>query len=232
MSTTLKSLHDRMLAEQPEDALHVASTCPLCTPSVETASANLNGGLVAEPKTYTQEEHDALAAVVSALQAQVAELTAAGESSAMDAKIAAAVAQVEAQVTELQSQLDAAVLEAQAAKDERDTTIAYLTGERDAAEAASALSARRDERIAKVKEAASFPDEYLESNADRFAAMSDEDFEKALEDWKVIAPAPKPASSVIPAATAMTAARSTDTPSVLAEVLNLRFQGIDVRNVH
>lgn len=189
---------------------------------------------MADTKTYTEEEHKALLDTVADLTAKVAELTTASTASETDAKIAAAKAELEAQIAELQTKLDAATLEAQAAKEDRDSTVSYLESEAAAAEAAAAITARKDERIAKVKEAASFPDEYLEENADRFAAMSDEEFEKALADWAVIAP--KKAGSTdtkIPATTAMTAsATTTGTESVLSEVMDLRFKGVDVRTIH
>ncbi len=186
---------------------------------------------MAEPKTYTEDEHNVVLVQVADLTAKVAELTQATTESEIDSKIAAAKADLEAQVTDLHSQLDAAVLAAQAAKDDRDNTVSYLEGEAAAVEAAAAIAARKDERLTKVKEVASFPDEYLEANADRFAAMSDEEFEKALEDWKVIAPKKGEKKEVIPSHTAMTAARSSDTSSLMSEVMNLRFDGIDVRNV-
>lgn len=234
MSTTLKTLHDRLLEERPDDATHVASDCPFCVDAAEIASANLTGGSVADTKTYTEEEHAALLAQVADLTAKIAELTTATATSQTDAAVAAAKAELEAQISDLQAKLDTAVLEAQAAKEDRDATVSYLEGEAAAVEAAAAIAARKDERMAKVKEVASFPDEYLTENADRFAAMSDEEFEKALEDWKVIAP--KKAGSTddkIPAKTAMTAAStSTNTPSPLSEVMDLRFSGVDVRSVH
>lgn len=233
MSTTLKTLHDRLLEERPDDATHVASECPFCVDAAEVASATLTGGSVADTKTYSEEEHSALLAQVAELTAKVAELTTASTASEIDAKIATVKTELEAQVTDLQTKLDSAVLEAQAAKDDRDNTVSYLEGEAAAAEAAAAITARKDERIAKVKEVASFPDEYLDENADRFAAMSDEEFAKALEDWAVIAP--KKAGSKddkIPDKTAMTAARTTAEPDVMSEIFDLRFNGVDVRSIH
>lgn len=186
-------------------------------------------------KTYTEEQYTALLAKVSDLEAKVVDLSTAAEASQMDAKIAAARAEVETKVTDLQSQLDAAVLEAEAAKNSRDAVVQWLEGEATAAQAAAELAARMDDRIAKVKEVASFPDAYVEANAERWAGMPEELFVASLEDWKTIAPKGSESTSKngIPAVTAMTAAR-TDTnkgTDVLTEVLDLRFHGIDARRV-
>lgn len=182
-------------------------------------------------KTYTEDEYNALVAKVTDLEAKVSELTAATETSATDAAVAAAKVELEAQIADLQSKLDTATLEAEAAKKSHDDLVEYFEGEAAAIQAAAELEARKSERVAAVKEAASFPDEYLEANADRFAAMSDEQFEAALEDWKAIAPKGT-AKDDIPSTTAMTASRSNDsTPNVLSEVMGFRFQGVDTRTV-
>lgn len=190
---------------------------------------------MADAKTYSEEEHNALLAEVADLKTKVAALAKANEDSEVDSKIAAAAAEIESKVTDLQTQLDAKVLEAEAAKTANENFVAWLEGERTAAAEAAELASRKDARTAQVKEVASFPDEYLVANADRFAAMSDEAFEAALEDWKEIASKSAKASDkgdALPSATAMTASRSTDENiSVLHEVLGLRFQGVDVRNV-
>lgn len=187
-------------------------------------------------KTYTQEEHDALLAKVSDLETQVTSLSAASTAAEIDAKVAAAVAELQDKITDLSSQLDAATQEAETVKNDRDAIVAYLAGEQKAADEAAELASRKDARVAQVKEVASFTDEYVDANADRFAAMSDETFEAAIADWKAIAekasaPAPK-AAGEIPDKTAMTAARTTtDGENPLRDVLGLRFQGVDPRTV-
>lgn len=189
---------------------------------------------MSEEKTYTEAEYNQLAGTVSSLEAQIAELTKAAEAEAIDARIADAKAELEAQVAELQSKLDTAVLEAEAARSELDSVVSFLAAEQSAAEEAAAAEARKEERIAKVKEVASFPDEYLEANADRFAAMSEEAFEVALEDWKAIAPKSEKTEEELLPATAMTAARTSTTnsdKSLLREVMGLRGAGIDVRTI-
>lgn len=188
---------------------------------------------MADAKTYTEEEHNAVLAKVADLETKVAALAKSTEDSETDSKIAAAKAESESKVTDLQTQLDAKVLEAEAAKTESEKFVAWLEGEKTAAEEAATFASRKDERIAQVKEVASFPDEYLEANGDRFAAMSDEAFTAAIEGWKVLGV--KPAGDKkdeVPSATAMVASRSNDNnKSVLSEVLGLRFQGVDVRQI-
>lgn len=236
MSKPLNDLHDLLLELKPEGSSHDEATCDFClgvVNEVASASTDSSGGSVSE-KTYTEAEFNALAGEVADLKGKLVELSAAAEASNVDARIAAAKAEVEAQVADLQSKLDAAVLEAEAVKTEKEAIVAFLEGEKTAAEEAAALLARKDERLAKVKEAASFPETYLAENADRFAAMSDEAFEAALEDWKAAGVKKAEAASgagEIPDATAMTASRSTDGSNPLAEVLGLRFQGVDTRTV-
>lgn len=239
MSKVLKDLHDALLQERPEGVEHDSLNCPMCGDvPVETASAESTGGNVSDEKTYTEAEYAQLVAQVSSLEAQIAELTKAAEAEAIDARIAEAKADLEAQVADLQTQLDAAVLEKEAARSELDNVLSFLAAEQAAAEEAAALEARREERIAKVKEVASFPDDYLATNAERFAAMSDEAFEAALEDWKAIAPkadkAGEEEGELLPS-TAMTASRTTTNTttdkSLLREVMSLREAGVDVRSI-
>jgi hypothetical protein len=234
MSTTLATIHDWMLEGKPEGASHDAPSCPICTPTGEVAGENTpNGGSVSD-KTYTEDEYNTVLAKVTDLEAKVANLTAAAETSEVDVKVAAAKAELEAQIADLQSKLDTATLEAEAAKKENEKFTAWLAGEAEAAAQAAELATRKESRIAQVKEAASFPDEYLEANADRFAAMSDETFAAALEDWKTIAPKGDSTTTNgkddIPSTDALTAARS-DTPNILSEVMGLRLQGVDTRTV-
>lgn len=235
MSTALKAIHDNLLAGQPEGASHDVTDCPFCTPGVaEVASASTDSEGSVSDKTYTQEEHDALASQVASLEATVAEMTKAAGASEIEARIADVEAKAKADVADAQGKLDTAVLEAQAAKDELANVNAFLAAEVASATEAAEIEARRETRIAAVKEFASFPDAYLDEHADRFVAMSDEDFAAALDDWKAIAPAKAAGDETIPNVTAMTASRSTTdsgSKSALSEVMNLRFAGVDTRTV-
>lgn len=183
-------------------------------------------------KTYTQEEQDALLAQVADLTAKVAEMTDATTASLIETKVAEVTAAMDAAIAEVQAKLDTAVLEAETAKTAHDEIVAFL----DAAVADTAakveMEARKEERLAKVREVASFPEEYLTENADRFAAMSDEAFTAAVEDWAAIAPQ-KSASGTkeeLPKKTAMSASRA-EGANPLTEIMGLRFSGVDTRTV-
>lgn len=235
----LKAIHDRMLAEQPEGASHDASLCPFCAPAVlEAASTTLSGGSVSE-KTYTEDEYNELASQVEALKAQVADLTATASEAEVDAKVSVATAELEQQVADLQAQLDTSVAEAATSKQQFESLVSYLEAEEVARAEAEALEARKSERIEAVKEAAPFSDDYISENADRWAALSDDEFAAAIEDWKTVAA--KAVATVtdsvdnkkddnIPAETAMKASADQGS-NPLTEIMDLRFSGQDIRNV-
>lgn len=182
-------------------------------------------------KTYTEEEHNALLAQVADLEAKVNELESVRQESEVEAKLAETQTQFEAQVSDLQTQLDTAVLEVQAAKDEKEAVVAYFDQMAAEAETLAAIEALREERIAKVKEVASFPEEHIAARADAWAALDEEAFEALLADWKAVAG--KGDGATVPAATAMQASRDTNLTQggSLREVLGFRFQGIDTRSV-
>jgi chromosome segregation ATPase len=245
MSTALKTIHDQLLLIQPEGASHDASECPVCSDGSmdEVASDSTpSGGSVSEEKTYSEAEYTALAAQVEDLKAKVTELTAAAEVSEVDAKVAEARAELEAQVADLRTKLDAAVLESETVKKNHTEVLAYLETAKTEAEEAAAREARKAERVEQVKEIASFPESYLEENADRYADMDEETFEFTLEGYRAQKAALEAAAGEssdkkddeIPAATAMTAARSNDGSSpkgLLTDVLGMRFQGADPRTL-
>lgn len=230
----LKELHDRLLEMMPEGASHDAASCGVCNGEFaesELAHEIPEGGTL---KTYTEEEYNALLAQVADLETKVNELDSVRQESEAEAKIAEAKAQFEAQVSDLQAQLDTAVLEAQAAKDEKDAVLTYFDQLKAEEEEASRIAALREERIEKVKEVASFPDDYIAARADAWAALDEEAFEAALADWKAIASKAGVTPEVVPTTTAMTASRDTTNQpqgGSLREVLNLRFQGVDTRAV-
>lgn len=186
MSTALKAHHDRLMEIKPEDASHDASACLFCT-DVEAASASTTEGGSVEDKTYTEDEHNAVLAQVADLEAKVAELTKAAEGSVVDSKVAEVKAEMETQLADLQAKLDAAVLEAEAVKTKHEAFVAELEQIEAARVGAEEAETRKTERVAAAKEVASFPDAYLEDNAERFAAMSDEAWETTLEGWRAIA---------------------------------------------
>lgn len=184
---------------------------------------------MSDPVTYTEAElkaavDKAVAEATAEMQAKLAELA----NSQAEAASAQAKSDLEAQVADLQAKLDAAVLEAAQAKEEKENLQKAWDEEKAAEEEAKALAARRDERLAKVKEVANFPEDYLEQNGDRFAALSDEDFEARLEEWRVIAKK----EEKVPAKTSFKAAREDkETESALSALRELRAVGADPRTL-
>ncbi len=233
----ISALHDSFLAVMPEGAAHDAVTCPLC---------QLEGGQLLN--TYSEEEVAAkIAAAVSSatadLATKVADLEGAAASSEVETKVAEAKAESEAKVAELQSALEAKEIEAQAEKERADKL------ESDIAAAAEKVTqdARRDARVAEAKEAGGFGEEFLTANADRFAAMSDEDFAASVAGWAEARSAALAAAAVdpskldqskVPATTALTAtqddvSRTKATgPDLIRELAAFQATGTDVRRVH
>ncbi len=252
VSNPLKELHDRLMADKPDGAVHDEAQCPIC--AMETidntapgADGPTNGPQGGSMTTFTQEQMDAaVAAAVAeattaatadteALKTRVAELESAQQSTEVGKAVADATAPLSTQIADLQGQLDEAVLARTAAEEAKTNLEEWWKTEIEAHQTAEAAAARKDERVTKVKEAASFPDEYLEANADRFAAMSDEDFEARLEEWRTIAPAA--AATPIPGETVLTAARegangaTTNNGSMLGELGSLRHSLTDPRTL-
>lgn len=188
-------------------------------------------------KTYTEDElRAAVEAAIGELRGELDTLRASQEASEIESRIQAAVATatepLTAQVTELQSKLDAAVIEAQNEKARADG----LEAEKVAAAEAATLAARKGERLDKVKEVANFPQEYLDANAERFAAMSDEDFEARLEEYRQIAVKATGTEGGLPAKTALHAAAENGTggggsQSAVRDLFAMRRAGIDPRTL-
>lgn len=236
--TATKELHDRLLAERPEGAEH-PEDCVLCamgegdeiTPEVDP-----DEGGTPMAKTFTEEEvRAAVAEAVSDLRAEVEGLRQEKAANEGEQALAELRETFEAEKTDLQTKLDEAVLEAENAKKERDDINAWLQGEADAAEENAAIEARRDERLEKVKDAANFPEDYLEKNADRIAAMSDEEFDARLAEWAALSGKSSTSDDELPRETALRAARegreTTRPKSAVRELRELRQQGVDVRKL-
>lgn len=235
-----KGLHDRLLEQMPDGATHNSATCPLCSESLDNGGnpSGSKGG--ASVNTYTEEDlkaavDKAVAEATAATTAKVQELEGAAQQSEVEAKVTAVKAEADEFLAAVQKQLDEKVLEAKAAQDELTAIKAWLDDEKAKQDRESDQAARRDERVAKVKEVASFPDDYVTANADRWSAMDDEAFQTYLEDIKVVAS--KTEGTTVPAKTAMTAARENSgggdgkVGSVLREVLDLRQAGVDPRRL-
>lgn len=231
----------RTMDESGDSSINADSTPKenLTSPELDlsmTSDSEGDGG--EEVNTYTQEEFDAaLEAALSPVKAELEALRADADASAVETQITEIREQAQAEVEELQKKLDNAVLAEQAAKDERDAIVAWLESEAQAAAEAAALAERREERVGRVKEVASFPEDHLAANADRWAAMSDEDFDALLADYEAAAKASlngkgeeledEGSDSVdAPAATAMKASRDESRERTLGASLGM-LRGVD-----
>jgi fibronectin type 3 domain-containing protein len=235
----LKELHDQLLENTPSGVEHDAADCPLCADHNDGASSSSEGGVMS--KTYSQDELDAaVAAAVKPLEDTLQDLKAGVEQSEIEQRHAKEKAELESKISEIQAQLDSAVLKAAEAEKQHTELVAFLEAEQAKADAAAEIARRREDRLAVVKQVASFPDEYMEANADRWAALADEDFAALTEDWKAIAS--KPAgdesddnSDQMPAGqTAMVASRNdeSDGKSAVRDIFDLTLSGVDPRTVH
>lgn len=237
-SSELRVIHDRLLEVMPDGAEHNASKCSLCAMETDPNPdhARTPGGVM--PETFTQEDLDAaVAAASSPLQQRLVELEAQVQETEVGRAVAEAVAAKETAVIELQQQLDAAVAARTTAETKLTETEQYWADAIAAHEAAVQLAARAQDRAAKAKELGVFNDEYIDANAERFAAMSDEDFGDRLEEWKLIAKRETPglaaAASKIPAKTALAASRAEapKTGSALGRLAEFKARGVDPRTL-
>lgn len=189
-------------------------------------------------KTYTEDElaaaiAKAIGEATAPLQTKLAELENSQQKSEMDAAIEAAKAEAQKAIDDLQAKLDAATIEATAAKTAKEELDSFWADAIAKAENEKAMEARRDERLSAVKEFGGFDEKYIEDNADRFVAMSDDDFTARLEEWKALVASK--GTEGIPAKTGLEVARSNagdgKKASALAEIRNLRQAGVDPRRV-
>lgn len=146
--------------------------------------------------TYDKAQVDELVAAAVAeavrtatdpLKERIAELEAGRDEGALLEAIAAVVTEattpLQEQVTELQSKLDTSEAEKAAAVQKLADVTAYLEAEVEKTELEEKKTARR----AEAEEIAPFDEKYLDEEAERFAAMSDEDWGKLTASWKLVA---------------------------------------------
>lgn len=237
MSTNreLKGLHDQLLEQMPEGAEHDESDCSLCAMEADESHDTTPGGLM--PESFTQEEVDAaVAAATAALHTRLEELGAQVQETEVGRAIAAAVADKETSISELQAQLDAAEAARTAAESQLTETKQFWVDAIATHEQELTFAARRDERITQAKEAGVFSEDYVADNADRFAAMADDDFANRLTEWRLIAakPAEPVAPSKIPATTALSASQvdlTVPRTSQLGLIGEMRAKRIDPRTL-
>lgn len=232
----LKQQHDELLEQVPAGAIHDVAECPLCNGSIGDDQALERG----EKSMYSEDElKAAVDGAVAPLQERIKELLTSTEQAELETKIAEAKTPLEEQIADLQGQLDAAVLETQAAKDELTNTVSYLETAKADEEAEVEFTRVREERITQVREAASFAEDYVEANADRWAHMDAESFDAALDEWKMIST--KPSAVVVdpkvPAETAMRGATTAgdkakpEGMALMRQVLDGTLRGNDPRKV-
>lgn len=241
----LQETHDALIAHMPEGVVHDAASCPLCSSSNEEVSNSAKTTIDTEGgdivSTYTKEELDAAIADATApLQAELTELRATKEAVEVEARIEELNTKHAAEIAELQAKVDSAVLEAEAAKTQYAELTEMLEAAEREAEVAALFAAVREERVAQVKEVASFPEDHIEARADGWAAMEQESFDALVSDWKAIMTSSKEevseeASEEL-AETAMTASHDgsdvVDVKSTMREVMGLHARGIDPRQIH
>lgn len=233
IQSELKVLHDQLLASKPEEATHDEATCPLCAVEADATHDTNSGGSM--PESFTQADVDAaVAAATSDLQKRLEELGAQVRDTEVGQAVADAVTAKETEVSELQDKLDAAEAARTAAENKLSETEKFWADAIAEAEEAAQVAARRDERVAEAKKAGLLSETYIDENADRFAAMSDEDFKGRLDEWRAIAAATGGKTADIPTKTALEAARATgdDKPaSALAYIGDLRRDRIDPKTL-
>lgn len=239
---TIKELHDKLLAEKPEDAIHDAEVCPICNPNLHPSTeleslddvedSSIGGG---DMKTYTEEEFTAaVQEAVAPLQAEAAGKVADLEAELEALKADKAKSEVDGQIAEVQAELDKAEIRVADAEARYDAIVAYLEAAVAEKAEAEAREARKDARIAAVKEVTALSDEVIEARLERWIAMSDEQFEEMIEDWKMIptaSHASEETGTKVPVETAMSNLRETEnaSESLGSTVIGARNRGIDVR---
>lgn len=187
-------------------------------------------------KTYSEDEVEAL--VQKAVADATAELSTklagieAEKTDAEKAEVATQMAELDEKIKELHAKLDTAVLETANANQEKADLVAYLESVNADAERAAEIASLRTERVAKVAEVAAFPQEYLDANTDRWAAMTEQDFEAAVADYAVVAKKDS-GTNQIPSGTALTATKevSTNEGSAFGAIFSLRSVGVDARTI-
>lgn len=229
------------LVENSNSSVHLSKkeTEP-STGDLSSVSHPLGGDM---DKTYTEDELKAeVAKVLAPMQAELDTLKAAADADAREAEFTALKEAHATEVAELTTKLDAATTEAAAVKSEFDTYKTSIeTAAREVAEAAERAE-RTEARLTAVKEVASYPEEFIADNTERWVAMSDEDFEAVVAGYKASAAAAVAASKSssekkeVNLGTVLGGEREVsstddDRMSGVRGLFGLREQGIDPRTV-
>jgi DNA repair exonuclease SbcCD ATPase subunit len=200
-----RELHDNLMAIRAKnpaliDVAHDAN-CPYC-------SSNQGGSM-------TDEELRAILASEKApLLAKIAELEAAATANKVEVFLADSTAEYVKEIEELRLKLDTAVLEKAKIADDFEAYKAEIEEVETNRKALEEFTARREERIGKVKE--------VEERADSWAAMPDEEFASLCGDYALQSGA-KPKTDKPPHQTAMVASRNHGDPMDATKEL---FRGV------
>lgn len=232
MTTALKELHDRLLAQKPDDATHNTENCIHCNEALASELIPEGGDM---SKTFTEDDlNAAVREAVAAKQVEIDALKASQAETEVEARVAAAKAEADERVAALQADLDAATLRADTAEKLHTDLVAYLDAEKARQDAEVEAAARAESRLAVIKEVASFKDDYIAANLDRWAALDEEAFAALVEDWKLIsAPATANAhatSTQLPASTAMAAVREKEEIDPVAQLMRISRR-VDIKSL-
>lgn len=226
MDKSLRVMHDKLLAQKPDGAEHDETTCPICS-SDETEEHMSD-------KTFTEDEVAAkVAEATASLEDRIAELEATLEDSEVAEKIKEATAPLNEKIAELEADLDKATLRAEEAEKTVEETEKYWKDLETQEAVKAEREARKADRVEKVKEVASFSDDYIEQRADAWAELSDEDFAAVLEDWKAIAtksPKEGKKEEEIPETFLTATGKKSDNDAITA-LRTLRRKGVDPRQI-
>lgn len=200
------ALHDQLLAMKPESAKHNADVCPFCVEKASQSTASgppdvseiesTEGGATptmsgTEAQGISQETHEALVqqkvatAIAQSDQALATQTDRANSAEAQVKELETELASVKEENTKLSSDLDAAQVEVKSLTEERDQL------KKDAADAASKqeVTEKAAERAKQVTNLKLFPEEYVTEKAEKWAALSDDDWAEQLESWGKLKPA-------------------------------------------
>lgn len=242
-----KELHDRLLANLPEGATHEAESCPFCALSEAVAASDATdtpkGGDMSDTTTYTQEDLDsaieqAVAEATKPLSEELADIQAAASEEQIETRIAEVRAEASATEETLTAQVEEATAKAAEAQEAHDSLVALLEATKAEEDAQAELTRVKTERLDKIQEVATFEDEYVEANADRWAQMDEDAFSAMLEALGSVksetSTEGESESDDSLKATAMTASsdsKKTASGSAISEVLDLAVGGTSLSNL-
>ena len=197
----------RLYAGENDGNTVVNTVVPNTLVEAKTAVKDSLGGGDMSQKTFTEDElNEAIAAALAPVKAELDSLKESAAADEVEKRIEKLEADHAEAIEALKTQVDTLTIERDAARSEFDAFKAELEAIAAKEAEAAEVAARTEERVAKVKEVASFSDEHVAANTARWAEMSDEAFESLLLDYAAAGSKPSTEKVEIPASTAMRAA--------------------------